>query len=587
MKFEPYEKKIIWIGKTINDTENSYYQKVLKDKGYNLYTYTEIDDGLEKLKKIKFELTYLIITGSYFNDFSYKLTNIKDNLFVCPNIIIFTHTYRKNMLLNSDDYYRRFIYNDFYDKGGFAVIFSEVESFLEEDLCYISPHEVTVLKKEIGDFTFQTVSCKEDLIAPVFLSELIKSPTPQQKNEFDQFLIKNYGNSNIYKLISQIYDKDCPLSIRIKYWLRAYTIESNFYKNLNTQLMQNNYKDYLPYIQILYEGIESNNLNFNFIGNLYRGSLISNLELNNLKSYQKNKKNNLPFALVFCKNFLSFSKNRNKAESFMGYANNSLKKVLYIIEKGNYWEDSKNASNADLTEISYFSSEEEILFFPFSIFEVEKIEENNQYYVINLKYLGKYKDLFKNDSKEKLFDSIPYSEFTNQLKNSGLSKIKNLNNNKIYKAQNPFIYQPELSAIEYAFIHTKKQLKSNKTDFEKLKDIFMYKKKIMQNNSNILNVIELLKELYSYLKNNNPLFYERGPYLKCKKELEELFYYLKKYHVPQTKGNDFKGFYSFYFQKPIMIQLQNNIDKYLEELEELNEIISKIQSYIDNQKDKI
>ena len=95
MKFEPYEKKIIWIGKTINDTENSYYQKVLKDKGYNLYTYTEIDDGLEKLKKIKFELTYLIITGSYFNDFSYKLTNIKDNLFVCPNIIIFTHTIEK------------------------------------------------------------------------------------------------------------------------------------------------------------------------------------------------------------------------------------------------------------------------------------------------------------------------------------------------------------------------------------------------------------------------------------------------------------------------------------------------------------
>lgn len=78
------------------------------------------------------------------------------------------------------------------------------------------------------------------------------------------FLIQNFGNSEITKLIYQIYDIDCPLSIRIKYWLRAYTLESYFYKNMNTELMENNFKEYIPYIQLLYQGLEAENLNFNF-----------------------------------------------------------------------------------------------------------------------------------------------------------------------------------------------------------------------------------------------------------------------------------------------------------------------------------
>ena len=37
------------------------------------------------------------------------------------------------------------------------------------------------------------------------------------------------------ELISQIYCVDCPEAVRIKFWLRAYTLETDFYKDMNTQ----------------------------------------------------------------------------------------------------------------------------------------------------------------------------------------------------------------------------------------------------------------------------------------------------------------------------------------------------------------
>ena len=193
---------------------------------------------------------------------------------------------------------------------------------------------------------------------------------------------------------------------------------------MKIDLMKNNFTNYLTYIKLLYQGIELGQLNISFTGKLYRGSVIGNSEIDNLLSYKKYKSKDLPFALIFCKTFLSFSKEINVAKKFMSTPKYSQSKVLYILEKGNIIDDKKNFSNADLGKISAFENEKEILFFPFSIFEVSEVEKNYDYYTIILKYLGKYKELFKNKSKEDLFDSIPYSEFTNQLQNSGLSKIK-------------------------------------------------------------------------------------------------------------------------------------------------------------------
>ena len=69
--------------------------------------------------------------------------------------------------------------------------------------------------------------------------------------------------------------------------------------------------------------------------------------------------------------------------------------MLYEIGEGNEI-DEKNASNTNVENISKYHDIKEILFFPFSSFEINRIEErvykNEKYYHIYLSYLGKYKE---------------------------------------------------------------------------------------------------------------------------------------------------------------------------------------------------
>ena len=77
--------------------------------------------------------------------------------------------------------------------------------------------------------------------------------------------------------------------------------------------------------------------------------------------------------------------------------------------------NSSISSHADIEKLSMFPEEREVLFFPFSSFEIKNIKEvhnNNIDYEIELLYLGKYLKEFKKDKKliEKE-NIIPDSEF--------------------------------------------------------------------------------------------------------------------------------------------------------------------------------
>ena len=53
--------------------------------------------------------------------------------------------------------------------------------------------------------------------------------------------------------------KYIPFEILNKYWARCYTIESDFYKMLNNQLMNSQLPfNYKIYIKMLYTGVEIN-----------------------------------------------------------------------------------------------------------------------------------------------------------------------------------------------------------------------------------------------------------------------------------------------------------------------------------------
>jgi len=169
---------------------------------------------------------------------------------------------------------------------------------------------------------------------------------------------------------------------------------------------------------------------------LYRGTNLLNDEIEIIKKYLKNKIKDLPGAIVFSRAFLSFSKEKKIAENFLKNSNKSkdLCKVLFILDKDENI-DYNLGTHADIEKISYFPNEREVLFFPFSSFEIKEIEEkkinNENIYFIKLLYLGKYLKELENDKTYIQNENmIPDSEFKKQIIESGLINSNNIINNK-------------------------------------------------------------------------------------------------------------------------------------------------------------
>ena len=89
---------------------------------------------------------------------------------------------------------------------------------------------------------------------------------------------------------------------------------------------------------------------------LYRGSKISNDEI---ISIYENKEKGL--TIVFSKSFLSFSKQKEKAELFLnkGIIGNNLSRVLFILEKDNKIGYNL-ATHGDLKDVSIYPNEQDV-----------------------------------------------------------------------------------------------------------------------------------------------------------------------------------------------------------------------------------
>ena len=263
-------------------------------------------------------------------------------------------------------------------------------------------------------------------------------------DEYTDSLYNDYSKDNdkLKILLDSIKSmRNIPIEILSKYYARLYTIDSNFYKDINKNLGLNKIEKYLPFIKTLYEGVKLKSLSLASNNILYRGSKISNEEVKKIKSYLNKKINNLPGAIVFSKSFLSFSKEKKIAESFLNCQNKNkhLSKVLYILEK----DDNIGynlSTHGDIEKISYFPNEREVLFFPFSSFEIKEIKEINigkeKGYEIKLLYLGKYlKEIENNKNIIDKENKIPDSEFKKQLCELFLiepERIKNINPKSLY-----------------------------------------------------------------------------------------------------------------------------------------------------------
>ena len=433
---------IIWISIFVNDDENSSIKKYFLTTIKNLIVIccTTVDDGIDKIKDIFFKDTYIILESRLFNEFTKKLKLIVNELYFFPKIIVFTRnktrffSFKKNNISKIND--------PFYNLGGIVDDYKSLISFIKKRTPKIDFNKTKYIYYDTKEFTFEYIENETQLIAPLYISELIINEDNKYKfeeiNNFNNFLIQEYGNESIIlELINQIININIPDCILVKYWLRLYTLPTHFYVDMNTELIESKQKDYEIFIKMLYLGLKKKYFNSLFSINLFRGARILNSEIENINSFNK-KIDNLPICLVFTKSFMSFSSNLNVAKNFMNNNKNSKEysKVLYILNQGSN-VDSSNATNADLNNISYFKNEKEILFFPFSVFGLHDIKIINTkykgkiisfYYKITLTYLGAYHNIFKGYSLEDLLNYIPYTPFTIALTKTNLisEKIKEI-----------------------------------------------------------------------------------------------------------------------------------------------------------------
>ena len=428
---------VLWLDTNYDNIENSKYLKKLEsNENLKINCFKEADEGIEYIKKINFEETYIIISGRLYSQFITKFKKHINKINVIPKIIVFTK--------KKSDFYeikknKNLIDDNFYGFGGVETNFKNIKqfilkplanniSFIFDDNKYLSLTRINnrlLSLENNNNFIFEYIDCQEKLYLPVLYQSLIDNININKIDSYTESLYNIYqNNSDINKLLYPILHMvNIPIEILSKYYARLYTAESSFYININKDLRENKKDNYLSYIKVLYEGIKTKSFSPASNNILYRGTRLLIKGIEKIKNYLKNKKKGLPGAIVFSKTFLSFSKDINIAENFLSKQenNNELIKVLFTLEKDKNINFSL-LTHADIEKISFYPLEQEVLFLPFSSFEIKDMKEVNtndeKRYEIKLLYLGKYlKKLEKNKNIEKI---IPNSEFKKQIIDIGL-----------------------------------------------------------------------------------------------------------------------------------------------------------------------
>ena len=430
-KPQKFDDNVIWLDPNIDSLENSEELKSNLDL-LNIKLIKNLNEAINYLKKIKIKHINIILTKAIYPQFiqQYK-KNLVDMTF---SLTIFLYKTNEQEIINNNNNKEYTNYEEIlFEFGGIINKLEELENILLKSGKNITEYEET--KKNTFDLpvqlTFELIDNKAKLLLPLSFKSLLDKAINDNMIEYTNSLFDIYSKQNvdIRKLLQNIklYDNITVENLS-KYYAKFYSIESNFYRDINEGLRLNNAEKYLTFIRTLYEGVRLKILPLASDKVLYRGTKISKFEIEKIKNNIEKKIENLPGLIVFSKPFLSFTKARNVAENFLSpnYNNSNLTNVLFILEKDNN-VGFNLSTHCDLENLSYYPGEKEVLFFPFSSFEIKDIKEvelrGEEGYEIRLLYLGKYlKDIENDPNIIQDENDIPDSEFKKQLIEFGLIK---------------------------------------------------------------------------------------------------------------------------------------------------------------------
>ena len=300
INYNKYKSNIFWIDKNVYNEENQKYLNYLvKINNFTILPHKDINSALIEIKKIKFEDTYIILSGYFYQEFILRFKGDLKSFYVIPKIIIFTSN--KKRFLEKNENIKDLIEDSFYNLGGIQTFFDEVYyDFLTKKVWkkkfIIKNNEIN---SDIGkQFIFEYIDCEEKLLLPSYFKGLIGLKEEDNFDELTQYLYNSYSKNNesIKNLLEPIEGiSKLPIEILCKYFARLYTIESEFYKNLNQSLREArpfNHDNYYSviFIKAFYEGIKLGSFSLYFNNKLYRFSCVDENEFKLIKKYLKKKK---------------------------------------------------------------------------------------------------------------------------------------------------------------------------------------------------------------------------------------------------------------------------------------------------------
>ena len=412
------------------NTEMNFISQNEKNLPYEIQIFTNIASSISFIKTLRFRDTFIIISGSLYEEFISQLRQNLIDIYIIPDIIIFTSRKRNFSAQNNK------FFNFLGEETTFEKVRRHINSFVEKMDQYnqLNQFESNNIKNNFQEhLIFEQIINVEMMFLPILYRNILEKSDSSSNKKFIKFLCDECKNEpKYYKLLNLISLENLPVELLCKYYSRIYTIEGSFYKDMKTVLLGDDYKkqqNYLPFIKTLYDGLKLKALKPCMGRVLYSAQYLSAQDINNLYEYQINKLPDLPMSIVFSKSFLSFSKDKNEALKFFNYGNkNALFRIIGAQGESNL------LSQADIEEISCIPSEREVLFFPFCAFGINNFKydlENNRYEV-ELIFLGNYKGIYdKLIGRPELDNIIPESKFKNFFKKSGLVNENKLNKMKM------------------------------------------------------------------------------------------------------------------------------------------------------------
>ena len=553
----------MWIDKDINEPSFEFlYFNILFNEKRKCYKFNTVDGGLNKLFDLKYQEITVIISASFFPEFyekfDQKMNNTNDfKEFPFPIVVVFCRNkelFISNLILNNN-YNNNYLLNK-------ELIFNELDKLID----YINGNK----EENCEDLTFDEVKNLKELIIPCFYSYLIQDVTETEIDYYNNNILKNFEDNDkivedqIKGLISNLKkNKLISKDLICKNWLRIYTIQSSFFPQMNKALRREDESRFLyhPLIKLCYEGVRNKFLHPIFKKKLYRGSLISKKELEKLRKnlennnkIQKETNQEFPKVIVSCRSFLSFSEKEREAYKF--FINNTTddktEKIMYEIQEiENSKIDENTLSNCSVKDFSNYKTEEEVLLFPLSCFEVIKIKDGEkpaiEKYRIFLKYLGRYGNPIREQLGDNFFEYIKTTKFSDDLIKEKITLNKDFESSWIIEKK----YKNKYKDLKF-FLDNEKDILMASNNSISIFDLLSYNEKsifyvkIVDN----INIISLIK-----LKKNRILFSTSNNFI----QLIEFFEENKKYKIKFQVQFNFCAYNLLYIEKEKEKNLEKNI----------------------------